>query len=166
MDSTKNETYSLFPYQIKNRDLFYEHVKHPDNLNPSSLAYKKYWSRQWKRIVEGYWVNDEGTWVYMFPKLYFYINISKIIDTDKKNKSRKKIYPRLRDIEWIIFTYLFCCQGFSGFEKDNEYTCNKYVGLLESGEELSDNVKAITAIAKPVPNNNQNSFFTISLLFT
>lgn len=139
---TKNETYSMFPYQIKDRELFYEFKKHPQNLHPNSIPYKKYWTKQLKRSVEGYWVNDNGTWVFMMPKLYFYINMSRIIDTDKKNKSRKKINPRLRDIEWIMFTYLLCCQGFSGFQDDDEYTCNTYVKQLEDGDLLSEYEKS------------------------
>jgi len=134
----KNETYDLFPYKIKNRELFYTHKDHPSNLHPNSIPYKKYWSKQLRRCIEGYWVNDNGTWVFMMPKLYFYINISQIIDTDKKNKSRKRIFPRMRDIEWITFTYILCCQGFSGFSSDDKYTCNKTVKRIEDEEELSD----------------------------
>lgn len=136
--TNKTEIYSLYPYQIKNRELFYAHKEHPDNLNPKSIPYKKYWSRQLKRCIEGYWVDDNGTWVFMMPKLYFYINISKIIDIDRRNKSRKKIHPRLRDIEWIFFTYILCCQGFSGFSKDDKYTSNKIVKRIEEGEDLNE----------------------------
>ena len=124
----------LFPYKIKNRENFYNR-DHPVNLRPDSSKYREYWTDQWKKVIEGWWVNDEGTWVYMFPKLYFYINTAKIYDADSDNKTaRKLISPRLRDNEWIIFTYLMCTLGFSGFEKDPEYTCHETVGKIEKGE--------------------------------
>lgn len=43
----------------------------------------------------------------------------------------------MRDIEWIISYGYLTCQGFSGFENDEEYTCNRLVDKLEKGIELS-----------------------------
>lgn len=120
----------LFPYKIKNRDNFIFR-DHPVNLNPNSFRFKQYWEDFLKLCLEGKWVNDEGTWVFMMPKLFFYINYVVLSDEE-----RNRINPRLRDNEWIAFTYFLCSEGFSGFEGDDKYTCNKYVGKLQRGELL------------------------------
>lgn len=135
----------LFPYKIKDPNNFYFR-DHPKELNPRTFTYKKYWGTFETRCIEGMWVNDNGTWVFMMPKLFFYTNY--VVISDEK---RNRINPRLMDNMWIMFTYFLCCEGFSGFEGDDKYTCNKYVGLLQSGEklqpyelrklELSENVK-------------------------
>lgn len=124
----------LFPYKIKKLKNFINR-KHP-HLHPHTFAYKDYWKGQLRKFIEGEWVNDEGTWVFMMPKLYFYINMGLIVDTDEQH-SREIISPKLRDTEWIVFTYLLCCQGFSGFENDPDYTCNLAVKKLEDGENLN-----------------------------
>lgn len=126
----KDEIPSLFPYQVKNRENFYFR-NHPENINPDSMQFQNYWSEQLERIIEGVWVDDNGTWVYMYPKLYFYTNYARIVDED-----RNIIYPRLRDIEWIMFTYYLCVEGFSGFEDDEEFTCHHLIEKLEKGYEL------------------------------
>lgn len=123
---------NLFPYQIKNVNNFYFR-DHPVNLNPKTFLYKKYWNEFLKYCLEGRWVDDDGTWVFMMPKLFFYINYVVISDED-----RDKINPRLRDIEMIMYTYFLCAEGFSGFDEDDKYTCNKYVGKLLSGEKLQE----------------------------
>jgi hypothetical protein len=120
----------LFPYKIKKQDNFYFR-DHPKNLNPKSFSYKRYWNNFLKGCLEGRWVDDNGTWVYMMPKLFFYTNYVMISD-----EKRERIYPRLMDNTWIMFTYFLCCEGFSGFEDDDKYTCNKYVGKLQNGEKL------------------------------
>lgn len=135
----------LFPYKIKNQENFYFR-DHPKGLNPKSFTFKKYWGSIGKSCVEGRWINDDGTWVFMMPKLFFYTNYVEISD-----EKRERIKPRLMDNMWVMFTYFLCCEGFSGFKDDGKYTCNKYVGKLQSGEkllpyeqkklDLSDNVK-------------------------
>lgn len=126
------KVYDLFPYKIQDRPAFYQR-EHPINLRPDSLQYTNYWTEQWKRVIEGLWVWDKDRFVFMFPPLYFYINIAKIYDTDENSKSaRQLISPDLRDIEWIFFTYMMCTRGFSGFEKDEEYTCHETVEKIEN----------------------------------
>lgn len=115
----------LFPYKIQNRELFYDR-NHPSNISPESFEYELYWSEKLKNYLEGRWVYDVDTWVFMPPKLDFYINFMIIVDED-----RKKIPPRLRDNEWIMSYYDLCAEGFSGFELDEEYTCHELVGKIE-----------------------------------
>ena len=129
------EAVKLFHYEIKDVNNFL-YRDHPVNLHPVTQEFKSYYSKQWERILEGHWVNDNGTWVYMMPKLYFYINLMKIQHQEEGKKTRKYVPPDLRVIEWIVFSYLFCCQGFSGFSLDEEVTCNYLVGKKEKGEEL------------------------------
>ena len=119
----------LFPYKIKNRSLFYNR-DHPKNLNPNSSTYKNYYGKQLKSVIEGKWVDDEGTWVYMYPKLYHYVNFVKLTTVGKM------IHPWLTDNEWIIFTYITIIDGFSGFEDELEYTCYYPIKEIEDGKEL------------------------------
>lgn len=144
----------LFPYKIKNRESFYFR-DHPENLSPISLKYKKYWDGDFLRhCLEGKWVEDtdaqtgEKRWVFMYPKMFFYINYAKILD-----KKRNRINPRLRDNEFISFTYLICSEGFSGFDEDDEYTCNNLVYKLQVGEELKSfekrRLEADKSVLKP-----------------
>lgn len=128
-NKAKRAMQSLFPYQIKRRDSFYIR-DHPKGLHPKSIAFKNYWVPFIKKVIEGMWVNDEGTWVYMMPKLFTYVNYPLIAD-----RNRDDINPELRDNEWIIFTYFLCLDGFSGFEEDHEYTCHELVGKYERDPE-------------------------------
>lgn len=90
-------------------------------LNPLSKDYVTYWREQNKRILEGHWI--DGYW--MPPKLYFYANHGTI----KLNKPgvNVKSYgrPTLRDIEWDFFYNWAYARGFSGFEGDEVYSCNR-----------------------------------------
>lgn len=126
----------IFPYKIKNVNNFYFR-DHPINLNPDLPAYKEYWKPQIKDCIVGKWINDNGTWVFMFPALYWYVNIVKIVNEGVKTKTQKgTIPPKLRDNEWIYFTYDFITDGFSGFKGDKEVTCNFIVGKIQAGEEV------------------------------
>jgi len=117
---------SLFPYQIKDVNNFYFR-NHPKNLHPDSPQFVKYWTNFRKHCIEGRWVNDNGTWVYMMPKMFTYINYDRISMDD----SRRFDHPRLRDNEWIFFSYFLGIDGFSGFELDEECTCHDYIRRIE-----------------------------------
>lgn len=96
----------------------------PKDLHPLSLDYVSFWREQKRRCIEGYWVG--GTW--MPPALYFYVNFATI----KKNPyptSHVKVFarPNLRDIEWDFFYHYTAASGFSGFELDDDITCNRIV---------------------------------------
>lgn len=117
---------SIFPYQIKDVNKFYDR-NHPKNLHPHSSPFQKYWKRFRTKCVEGHWVNDGGTWVFMMPKLFFYTNYTKI----SVGEQRVFEEPRLRDNEWIMASYFLCVDGFSGFEEDYEYTCHDFIRRIE-----------------------------------
>lgn len=52
------------------------------------------------------------------------------------DEDRKKIFPRLRDNEWIFGSYFMLIDGFSGFEDDPDYTCHFLVDAINRGVEL------------------------------
>jgi len=121
----------LFPYKIKSRDSFYQR-DHPENLEPNSFLWEKYWIPFARKCVEGTWVKDKDTWVFMPPKLFFFVNYTTIQDEEKNT-----ISPWLRDIEWIFATYWLCCEGFSGFEGDPKYTSH-YLAKKAHDEDLDE----------------------------
>ncbi len=132
IDGTDDFLVDLFPYKIKDQNNFYFR-NHPVGLNPRTFRFKSYWKTFEKSCIEGKWVNDNGTWVYLMPKLFFYLNYVIISDEE-----RNRINPRLMDNTIIMFTYFLCCEGFSGFDGDEDITCNKYVGMIERGEKLQE----------------------------
>lgn len=67
-------------------------------------------------------------WRWMPPNLYFYVNFGTILHKDEdapKTAPKVKIRPQLRDVEWEFFYNWMEARGFSGFEGDEEYTCNR-----------------------------------------
>lgn len=138
--------------RINNRNNFL--MKEIPILHPESLEYIKYWKRQKKRCIEGFWSIDDanvdvhhnnlnadyqidelyenidkydGKWRYMTPNLYFYVNAGTITHVKKgsqKTTAKQLIRPDLRDFEWEYLYNWFECRGFSGFRGDDEYSCN------------------------------------------
>jgi hypothetical protein len=121
-------------------------IKEIPIINPKHFYYKIFWKEQLKRIIEGFWSLDDasvnvdvsninsiepflehkGSWRYMPPALYFYIQFGTIKNKKKSDSgtSAKKLNrPLLRDIDWEIFYDVLIINGFSGFENDDEYTC-------------------------------------------
>lgn len=144
LQTNNNDIPNLFPYQIKRIDNFYRR-NHPKDTHPDSPKFKRYWREFTRMIIEGEWINDEGTWVYMMPKLAFYVNYPLIAD-----RNRDDIHPDLRDNEWIIFTYFLCMEGFSGFEKDDKYTCHE---LVKKHEDKPDSLNFVDL--KKIPESSK-----------
>jgi hypothetical protein len=69
--------------------------------------------------------------------LYFYVNFGTLIHEAEeasryiKGKTRKKVRPSLRDIEWEVFYMLLEAKGFSGFLSDEAYTCFRDIHKVE-----------------------------------
>lgn len=118
---------SIFPYQIKDRNLFYQR----DHDKVPLLYHNDYWDDQIKKAIIGAWIKDGDTWVFMMPKLYWYINFGVITLTTKEGRMPGP--PNLTDREWIIMTYILCCLGFSGFDGDEFFTCHHLVEKVENG---------------------------------
>lgn len=118
-------TVDLFPYKIKSREKFY-HRDHPTGIAPEEIAYEIYWENFLEKCIEGIWVNDGKVWVYMPPKLFYYVNYVLIRD-----KYRRTVHPTLHDIEWIYGYYNLVVDGFSGFELDDKYSCNDKISKID-----------------------------------
>lgn len=128
----------MFPYRIKNRELFYQR-DHPEGVHPKSYKYKQYWGPFMRKCIEGYWVfdhkegeEDKGAWFYMTGKMFRYLNYAKINNADKD-----LVHPDLRTSDILLLYYLECTKGFSGFEEDDEYTCHYLIKQLEEEGELN-----------------------------
>jgi len=86
--------------------------------------YRDFWKQQKRRIIEGHW--ESGKWI---PgPLYYYVNFHNILVEDPKTLAQKPGRPWLRDIDWELFLLYEECRGFSGFENDKNYTCNRFLG--------------------------------------
>lgn len=123
---------NIFPYQIKDRNLFYNR----DHESVPFLERDEYWDDQIRKSIEGWWVNDNGTWVFMMPKLYWQMNVFVGSVVYNKHGGRRVGKLTLTDREFIIFSYLLCCYGYSGFLNDEFFTSNKVVDLVERGIHL------------------------------
>lgn len=138
---------------INNRNNFL--IAEIPNLHPSSINYLKYWKQEKKRCIEGYWGIDDpevditplsiedkhyggSQFRYMPPKLYWYVNYGTIRhrpDYLPKTAPKIKIRPYLRDFEWAYFYNELEARGFSGFENDDEFSCNY---MLQDPEKFTD----------------------------
>lgn len=99
--------------------------KVPD-FHPVAERYeaREFWREQKRRCIEGYWVG--GKW--MPPELYYYVNFHNIKYETDEGVSTSIGLPWLRDIEWEkAYLYTEAC-GFSGFERDTKYTCDRRYG--------------------------------------
>jgi len=131
---------SVFPV-IKNRKAFL--LDEIPNYHPDSAAYLQFWKDQKKKCIEGLWALDGDRYRYMPPNLYFYVNFGTILhkpEDSPKTAPKKKIRPHLTDIEWAFFYNFMETRGFSGFENDEEYTCNEDVNRYEKGSLLMDDL--------------------------
>lgn len=84
----------------------------------------EFWRSVKRRIVEGEWVS--GKW--MPGPLFYYTNCHPIMLEDSKSAGLKAGLPFCRDIDWNLFLLYEEARGFSGFQNDPLYTCNRYVG--------------------------------------
>lgn len=138
LKEAKFKPVSIVPFEIYNRKPFVNR-DHP-KMHPEDPRYEMYWLEQAKRCVEGYWGHDYsakknlGGYRFMPGNLYFYINMCAIKQEGEGN-AEDTLPPNLRDIDWVIFYSFLACEGFSGFSKDEEYTCFRPVKLLEEGRD-------------------------------
>jgi hypothetical protein len=105
-------------------------------FNPISQHFERlsYWKDQKRRCIEGYWVS--GKW--MPGVLYFYVNFWNIQVSGKGNLGKQIGRPWLRDLEWEKAYIYMEAKGFSGFEGDTKYTCNRLL-KPENKQSLIDN---------------------------
>jgi len=105
---------------IINKDVFL--LKEIPQFHPASEEYLLFWREEKKRCIEGYWVG--GVW--MPGNLYFYVNFWTILlNKTAHSKTKTPGKPFLRDLEWEFFYNWVEARGFSGFEDDKQFTCNR-----------------------------------------
>lgn len=109
------------------------------NFHPELEYYDRlsFWKEEKRRCIEGYWVG--GKW--MPGPLYYYINFHSIQFEDDTSVAQAFGLPFLRDIDWELFYIYEECRGFSGFELDTQFTCDRKYG---PEKELSIKLKRIT----------------------
>lgn len=80
---------------------------------------RDWWKDIKRKCIEGCW--QSGKW--MPPELFYYINFHHI--EFEEGIHRGIGLPWLRDIDWEAAYYYTEATGFSGFELDREYSCNR-----------------------------------------
>ena len=97
-----------------------------------------WWKAQYDLCINGKWIG--GVW--MPGNLYFYLNFWHIMLNPTPNSRKKLGRPFLRDIEWRI-AYAWCeATGFSGFEGDSSFHCNRKYGPIEDDDGVVTTIKA------------------------
>lgn len=145
--------------RINNRNNFL--LKNIPVIHPQTLKYKKFWRKHKKRCIEGFWGIDDDKYKvndltefdpydnnykgdkyrFLTPQYYFYVNFGTILHKpagSPKTVPKKPIKPLLRDIEWEFGYNWFEAIGFSGFENDEVYSCNR---LLTVEKYTDDDLK-------------------------
>ena len=130
-------------------------VKNILSYHPESMKYISYWRMHKKRVFEGCWIPDTKEvnidlnteipynellakgikqWRWIPPGLYFYLNFGTILHKPEdapRTAPKQKIQPYLSDFD-LAFSFNWAeARGFSGFEDDEEYTCNFDIILLK-----------------------------------
>lgn len=133
-------------------------------MHPASIAYRKFWMLHRKRCHEGFWSQDtqdvrinaakpmtEGElaapddWRWMPPNLYFYSNFGTIElnpESDDETAPKIKARPHLRDFEWEFHYNWAECRGFSGFEDDEEFSCDIRIKKFLKAKKNNNSKKA------------------------
>jgi len=107
--------------QITDRSAFL--VKHP-HYHPSTKQYKQFKIKEYEHCIYGKWGKQKDKWRWIPPMTYLYCNYIKIeMENDKKETVIR--LASLDDVEWIIGYAFAACYGFSGFEKEEEFSCDK-----------------------------------------
>lgn len=107
--------------KLESRDQFLIDVP---MLHPDSPEYIEFWSKQFRRSIEGLWGKMFDGWRYCPGFLYYYGNFF-VLETTTKKKVTKYEVPKIDDIEWEIAYYFMEAFGFSGFEQDSNYCCHR-----------------------------------------
>lgn len=107
-------------------------------INPEHPEYIKFWSRETKRCIEGKWGKEWGGYRYMPGNLYFFGNYGIIKHTWQENgvNVTKFTKPTIMDYVWEFAYMSYVAYGFSGFERDEKYTCNLKAKLYKEGKTL------------------------------
>lgn len=106
--------------RIENRGQYL--IKQPHH-HPASKQYKEFKIKEIKKCIYGLWGKESGGYRWMPPQAYFYANYV-WIKQDNEKKEQVVLKPSFDDLEWMLFYMYTECYGFSGFELDEEYSCD------------------------------------------
>lgn len=128
----ENKDWYVHPHRIRQDYVVIENlqqwlVSEVPNINPSHPTYIEFWSRQTKRCIEGLWGKEWGKYRYMPGNLYFFGNYGVIEHTwedERGVKVTEDIKPLIVDFIWDYAYQSWVARGFSGFEKDDKYSCH------------------------------------------
>jgi len=128
------------------------------NHHPESIKYRTFWKTQVMRIFDGCWIPDTKeididltvaldyeelsrkithSWRWIPPQLYFYVNFGTILHKPEdapKTAPKQKIRPYLSDFEVALFYNWAEARGFSGFDGDEQFSCNRDIPRYNSNE--------------------------------
>jgi len=117
-------TFEEFWIKIENRSQYLTKFR---NMPESHSGYIDYWKEEKRKVIEGMWGKESKGYRYCPGTLYFYANFFTILNTDKRQKTRVKTRPTIRTVEWVRAYNYLVCQGFSGFENDEEFSCDEAI---------------------------------------
>jgi hypothetical protein len=103
-------------------------IKEIPQFNPFSIDFSSsegWWGNEKRKCIEGYWSGGK----FMPGPLYLYVNFWKIKLTKPGQKQEIIARPFLSDLEWEKAYIEQEIRGFSGFDKDDEYSSHRI--LLE-----------------------------------
>jgi len=102
-------------------------------VHPDHPMYSKFWSKEAKTCIEGVWSKEWGKYRYMPGNLYYFGKYGVIEHTHEKNgvKVTEDIKPLIVDYLWDMAYMSITAYGFSGFIKDDKYSCHILLKLHE-----------------------------------
>lgn len=125
---TENEIYEDLKF-IENFKYIHIHdrsqylVKHP-HYHPSTKQYKAFKIQEIEHCIYGKWAKQGEGWRWLPPVTYLYCNYIKIEMENERGETVTRL-ANLDDVEWIIGYAIAACYGFTSFEKETEFSCDK-----------------------------------------
>lgn len=99
----------------------------PIIYHPDDPRYLTHWQELEKKCIEGVWFSQFGKFRYVPGRIGFFGVFGRFTDWDQLKNRVSNVKPKVRDLEWLDAYERLTCSGFSGFEDDDEFTCNNNV---------------------------------------
>lgn len=104
----------------------------PEILHPDDPNYLPMWRKLKKKCLDGIWHPQFGKLRYVPGRLGFFGVYGRFTDWGRGKVRVDNVIPKVRDLEWMDAYERMVCDGFSGFDKDDKYTCNEGVLDIEN----------------------------------
>jgi len=92
--------------------------------HPSTRQYKEFKIQEIENCIYGKWGKQGDSWRWLPGMTYLYCNYIKI-EMENDNKETIIRLASLDDVEWLIGYAFAACYGFTSFEKEEEFSCDK-----------------------------------------